>query len=458
MATEDLVPAYLAEIYNRAIPNPLTDNEPLQGFTAPLDTLTLSDVPAATALRSPASLYGMATYGAAHYQPRSDLTYSGRVITDAYRALLLDGDGLATPGGLGIWEATTNLCTNGGFESSTTGWTQVSAILAQDGSWSMFGSKSGRVETADAQENEGAYITFVASGGVPHTGSAWARVASGSGTVRARIADNTGSTVTAGASVTLSATPQRVTVTTTSSLTNGATYRLYLETDVQQPLTFWIDGVQPEPKSYATPYVATNGAVTTRAAAGVGGIPVSLLNATTGWMAMRLVTGLAATGSGNNEVLINAGGDTNNALQLFYRDSTQKYVFNRFAGGAGNEVDSAAQSFAAGSPFTLISMWDAGHVYIDVSGTGTISTANTTIPTLSGTTDIGYSRFTAKQMNGTARWVALGTGTLTGADISYLNSSSVSTNPPLFSVLSSSASCTGIVLGNVATPILLLAP
>ena len=66
MATEDLVPAYLAEIYNRAIPDPLTDNEPLQAFSAPLDTITLTEA-VTVAASAPTSLYGQLRYGRDHY-------------------------------------------------------------------------------------------------------------------------------------------------------------------------------------------------------------------------------------------------------------------------------------------------------------------------------------------------------------------------------------------------------
>lgn len=63
MATEDLVPTYLQEIFNRAIPDQLTDNEPLQAFTAPLDPMILSETVTATQ-KTPTSKWGSMVYGA----------------------------------------------------------------------------------------------------------------------------------------------------------------------------------------------------------------------------------------------------------------------------------------------------------------------------------------------------------------------------------------------------------
>jgi hypothetical protein len=51
------------------------------------------------------------------------IAFSGNEITDTKRAANTQGDGRAAPdSSTGIWESTTNLVTNGGFESNTTGW------------------------------------------------------------------------------------------------------------------------------------------------------------------------------------------------------------------------------------------------------------------------------------------------------------------------------------------------
>ena len=66
MASEDLVPTYLAEIYNRAVPDQNTDNTPLQGVTAPVDQVTMTDSFTTQTATLPAK-YGVARYAAANY-------------------------------------------------------------------------------------------------------------------------------------------------------------------------------------------------------------------------------------------------------------------------------------------------------------------------------------------------------------------------------------------------------
>jgi len=68
VANEDLVPQYLSEIFNRAVPDPLDDNSPFQSISAPIDGVTVADtVSGANAGPGPylygAALYGRATYG-----------------------------------------------------------------------------------------------------------------------------------------------------------------------------------------------------------------------------------------------------------------------------------------------------------------------------------------------------------------------------------------------------------
>ena len=63
----------------------------------------------------------------AHLLPAPDyeaLTLSGNEIEDVVREAALEGDGRAVEASYGLWEATTNLVTNGGFETNTTGWNE----------------------------------------------------------------------------------------------------------------------------------------------------------------------------------------------------------------------------------------------------------------------------------------------------------------------------------------------
>ena len=71
------------------------------------------------------------------------LTLSGNEITDASRAINVEGDGLSDDGSFGIWEATENLVTNGGFETNATGWTVTGAnTIARSTDQAKFGPAS----------------------------------------------------------------------------------------------------------------------------------------------------------------------------------------------------------------------------------------------------------------------------------------------------------------------------
>jgi len=67
VANEDLVPLYLKQIFDRAIPDPLTGNEPINLFAAPIDEITLADTVVATNATGP-FLYGSALYARSTYR------------------------------------------------------------------------------------------------------------------------------------------------------------------------------------------------------------------------------------------------------------------------------------------------------------------------------------------------------------------------------------------------------
>lgn len=67
MAQEDIVPQLLAEIFNRAIPDPLDDNSPLNSFSAPVDGVSLSDTVTTTTATGPFK-YGVAKYARSTYK------------------------------------------------------------------------------------------------------------------------------------------------------------------------------------------------------------------------------------------------------------------------------------------------------------------------------------------------------------------------------------------------------
>ena len=95
-------------------------------------------------------------------------TLSGNEITDITRRTNTQGDGLLPEqGSTGIWEATTNLVTNGGLESNTTGWnsgasfgTNAGATISRVASQRKFGGFSLEVITPGVASSEGCFFDF----------------------------------------------------------------------------------------------------------------------------------------------------------------------------------------------------------------------------------------------------------------------------------------------------------
>lgn len=277
MANENLVPTYLAEIFNRAVPDPLDDNSPFQGFASPIDGVTVADSVASLGLVSPPSLYEVAMYGRGAYQSRADLTYSGRVLVDAYRALGLDGDGLATPGGIGVWESTTNLHPNGGCETNTTGWGATpTATVSRDNTHAMFGSWSLKIVTNGVSTNEGSQVsggTVAVTPGATYAASMWVYSTAGGEIVYLNVDENDANghflvswpknAVTLQAGWNYLQSVQTVGFNGTYHDASVATIGASLRTITNvQAITVWQDGVQIEQRRAATNVTASGNEIT----------------------------------------------------------------------------------------------------------------------------------------------------------------------------------------------------
>src|SRR3990167_6344341 len=107
-------------------------------------------IPSIATIPSIPSLLG----GGPVYVP-DDLTFTGGLITDAVRTTAVEGDGLTPPAGVGIWPAATNLVTNGGFETNTTGWVGTGGAINRYTSAAKFGTASARVEVTVAADTAG---------------------------------------------------------------------------------------------------------------------------------------------------------------------------------------------------------------------------------------------------------------------------------------------------------------
>jgi hypothetical protein len=114
----------------------------------------------------------------------NSLTFSGNEITDTARTAGVQGDGITPPdSSTGIWEATTNLITNGGADSgitSTTSWGSGTTTVTRDTTTAKFGSAAFKVVTDGTAAGQGMGWTYPGgkipiSGSTTYTFSVWVK-------------------------------------------------------------------------------------------------------------------------------------------------------------------------------------------------------------------------------------------------------------------------------------------
>jgi hypothetical protein len=350
------------------------------------------------------------------------LTLSGNEITDASRTTNAQGDGRAAPdSSFGIWEATTNLVVNGGFEADTLGaapatWVALSSTLSVLAAAAKFGTRGMQIATSNLVANEGGYIPFTGAAAT-YTASAWVL---GAGTVQIGIQDNAVMRAVS-SPVTLTGAWQRITVTATT-LTATAP-RVYVQTNARQGIAVYVDGVQCEQKAYATPYVDTTTATATRAAANVQGA-FSYLSEVQAWYAVRFRFG-AVTGTLQNLFTAqDSSTGTFNRIMLYNDGTTYNITHSR------NNVLQTAVTVAGvptvGTTVTLVAAWTGTTMSLSVNGAAFVSQSRgaaggTGAQLIQSTFAIGYySGFFFP--DGDVLWACGGIGTLTNADAASLNS------------------------------------
>ncbi|MGI8423589.1 MAG: phage head spike fiber domain-containing protein [Chloroflexota bacterium] len=347
------------------------------------------------------------------------LILSGNEITDATRALALQGDGLSGDSSFGIWPAATNLVTNGGFETNTTGWTaQLSGIIARITSQFRFGAACLQLDCSG--QYAGAYtgVTVVALS--TYTFSIWIK--------RTGVSNNfqlyylkSDLSILAQTTVPAILGWQRVSVTGVHPA--GTTARLLVQNDsVGGSETVYIDGVQAELGSVATPYIETDGATAARSAARVQMPVAGVLNATQGWVAMRVRMGDPSTGSARN--YFEYGDGANNRLLIYAQAGGNGVVgLYRIGGGAGGGEAATTVTWATGDIQTVVGAWNSTTLKGSRNGAAFVSAAQSTIPVLAATSfDVGGpSVSTEGVLRGDVLWFACGTGTLTDANAATLN-------------------------------------
>lgn len=357
---------------------------------------------------------------------QNDLTFTGGLITDAVRAAGVEGDGLTPPAGVGIWPGATNLVTNGGFESDTTGWAGISATLARTTDVSKFGAASLEVSASNGQ---GARSPAVAlTNASTYTASGWLRSESGR-TIRIAFWNAAFATV---ASATIAATSdfQRVSLTYTAAASENHYVTFQDLSGSGTAATFQLDGVQVETGSIATPYIETDGGTASRTAGRIQ-VPVSDLGVTEtqGWVVVRLKAGAASTSLSGfpTEFTWTAGG--NDYLTAYYSASGAAWTMQRRTSG-GTASATAADTFTAGQSLTIANAWEATRLRVSVDGAAFQNNTGTQfIPSIgTSTADIG-SFATASHIDSNVLWLAIGSGTLTDADAAAIHA--FGDTPPL---------------------------
>ena len=161
----------------------------------------------------------------------------------------------------------TNNETNGGFETDTTGWIGLGgAVLARVTTTAKFGAASGQLVCSasnDGIQSSGPFGAF--TGGNPYTMSAWVFADTGETvTVQWNEYDSGGSYLGIAHSANVSgngAWQQATIAATTNASFSKVGLFAYSASGAQ---TFYVDGIQFENGSIATPYIETNGGTSSR--------------------------------------------------------------------------------------------------------------------------------------------------------------------------------------------------
>lgn len=176
------------------------------------------------------------------------------------------------------WPAATNLVTNGGFETNTTGWGTAGSgtvSITRTASTGMFGGFVGRVVCADDAPNQGIYFgtptAIPATAGTVYSVAIDIALVSGSGTTNLWIEwQDAGGTSTGTTVLTEFAIPStRTRKILTGTAPVGTTKALVIVNRITGNtgfVTYDVDGLQFEAGPIATPYIETNGITATRSA------------------------------------------------------------------------------------------------------------------------------------------------------------------------------------------------
>lgn len=373
------------------------------------------------------------------------MTFTGGLITDAVRAANVEGDGLTPPAGVGIWPAATNLDTNGGFETNTTGWSDGGggSTIARSTEQAKFGTHSLKVTNMPSNGTIAAGPSLTLTNAA-YVQSGWIYIPTAytGNAPRLNVFSTTPPTGTIQASANLSLRDQWQRVTMGPFTPDAASLDCILYWDQSgAPVAaeaLYFDGQQTELGSFATPYIETDGGTASRAAGRIQQPVSGLFTATQGWVVARVLPGFPSTIDGKE--VFEWGDSTIKNIAVGWTTGSGGTWFVRRRNNDSPAVAATSDSFSAGTSRTVAAQWGATTQAVSANGGSFSSVANTSIPTLSATSaDIG-KRGTGNDLwlSGNVLWYATGSGTLTDADAAALNG--FGNTPPTPNALSAALS------------------
>ena len=343
------------------------------------------------------------------------------VITDATRRANLQGDGLAEPGGFGVWPAATNIVTQsipgalattgvtkaGDAAATLTKVTDATAPFQASSAdvWLLDNSAGATDATVDFDGNATA---------AAYTGSVWAKKIAGSPTV----------------SIEGGGTPTAISGTAsyaryTQSLTANLNDNLRITAPAGAVVRFTAGQLETGP--IANPFIVTNGGTASRSA-GRATVPVQgLFTTTQGAVFTRLRTGhesTAAYPSADAESYVWSWRDDNsNRIGLTYQSPASSFwECLRIAAGAGASL-TAADTFVEGDGISTLMAWTAAALFFGLDGAAQTTVANTAIPALAATVvEIGLFASGFGMCADNIRWLLTMKGTPTDADNALMHS------------------------------------
>lgn len=364
---------------------------------------------------------------------------AGTAITDATRRANTQGDGEAAGSSfVGAWATRTNLVTNGGLETNTTGWSVgASSTIERSTDQAKFGAASLKCTYVDNTILAIYSITLTA---VAHSASVWVYIpTSYSGTqLRVGFEQFTSATGTLTSDPNMSLRDQWQRVVIPNVTPNGAdligSIRVYEFGSAPDNGEFiYIDGLQVEVGAFPSPYIHTDGGTASRTGADIetpiAGLGIAASPAGGFWAACRVrmqVTdeNLEVAGGATGYTVWQWGNSATDVFGLFFRSGSQRFLFRMTDASASQDVNvsAAAENFAAGDDLTLIICWTDAVMKASGNGAAFQSAARARTPAGGGAVvNMLVAHAGADQLNSAMHWCAMGTGIPTDADAAYIH-------------------------------------